>query len=174
MLQAVVLWAQPAPAQSDTTDVADDLRISLVTCYPGDKIYELFGHTAIRVQRSGSDALDVAFNYGMFSFATGNFVYKFTAGQTDYMLGVYDFDDFMVDYVMRGSKVVEQELNLSPEAENRLFAALIQNARPENRVYRYNFLFDNCSTRPRDMIEQTVGEYGAVQYGGGEAHPPFP
>lgn len=173
MLQAVVLWAQPAPAQSDTTVVADDLRISLVTCYPGDKIYELFGHTAIRVQRSGSDALDVAFNYGMFSFATGNFVYKFTAGQTDYMLGVYDFDDFMVDYVMRGSKVVEQELNLSPEAENRLFAALIQNARPENRVYRYNFLFDNCSTRPRDMIEKTVGEYGAVQYGGEHATPSF-
>lgn len=76
--------------KSDTVAIDDNLRISLVTCYPGDKIYELFGHTAIRVQRSGSEAFDLAFNYGMFSFATGNFVYKFTAGQTDYMLGAYD------------------------------------------------------------------------------------
>ncbi len=173
LLQAACLCAQPISDKSDTVAVDDDLRISLVTCYPGDKIYELFGHTAIRVQRSGSDAFDWAFNYGMFSFASGNFVYKFTAGQTDYMLGVYDFDDFMVDYVMRGSKVVEQELNLTPEDKRQLLDALIQNARPENRVYRYNFLFDNCATRPRDMIERVVQDSGTVQYGEGHEMPSF-
>lgn len=172
-LQAVCLWAMPVSEKSDTVAIDDNLRISLVTCYPGDKIYELFGHTAIRVQRSGSGAFDLAFNYGMFSFATGNFVYKFTAGQTDYMLGAYDFDDFMVDYVMRGSKVVEQELNLTPESKQQLLNALIQNARPENRVYRYNFLFDNCATRPRDMVEQAVKSFGVVQYGEEHELPSF-
>ena len=137
----------------------DTLRVSLVTCTPGPEVYQLFGHTAVRVQRSGADAFDLVFNYGVFSF-DDDFVLKFTQGHTDYVLAVYDFQHFIIDYVMRGSSVYEQELNLTPAEREALFAALCHNARPENRVYRYNFLYDNCATRPRDKIVEAVMSQG--------------
>lgn len=148
------------PIGSETADniVADTLRISIVTCDPGPDVYQIFGHTAIRVQRSGVDAVDLAFNYGIFSFQTGNFIYKFVKGETDYRLGVYDFTYFMPDYVMRGSTVVEQELNLTQQEKQQLFDRLLVNAMPENRVYRYNFLFDNCATRPRVLTKASLDD----------------
>lgn len=163
LLSVIGLSAAPLAPDSTATSGEDSLRISLITCYPGDEIYQLFGHTALRVQQTGDNPFDWAFNYGMFSFDSGNFVYRFTKGETDYMLGVYDFEDFMVDYVMRGSTVVEQELNLTQEEKAALMAALVENAAPQNRVYRYNFLFDNCATRPRDRIEAAVE--GSIDFG---------
>ncbi len=154
--------AQPSVVAAEGDSVLSELRVSLVTCSPGAEVYQLFGHSALRVQRSGAEPFDMVFNYGMFSFNSGNFVYRFVKGETDYMLGVYDFAYFMTDYVMRGSKVMEQELNLTGEEKERLLALLIENASPEHRVYRYNFLFDNCATRPRDRVEQAVA--GSVRY----------
>ena len=146
--------ASPMPAACDSV-LPDTLRVSLVTCAPGPEVYQLFGHTAVRVQRSGVDGFDMVFNYGVFSFSD-DFVFKFTRGHTDYMLSVYDFKYFLIDYVMRGSTVYEQELNLTPAERKVLFDMLCVNASPENRVYRYNFLFDNCATRPRDKVEAAL------------------
>lgn len=142
------------PASSDTLP-SDTLRISLITCAPGPDVYQIFGHSALRVECSGVRPADLVFNYGMFSFSD-DFVFKFVKGETDYMLGAYDYRHFIVDYVMRGSSVYEQELNLDPAQEAALFEALLINAMPQHRIYRYNFLFDNCATRPRDMIERTL------------------
>ena len=140
------------PCDSLTTD---SLRVSLITCAPGPEVYQLFGHSAVRVQRSGVDGFDLVFNYGVFSFSD-DFILKFTQGHTDYMLAVYDFQYFLIDYVMRGSTVYEQELNLTHAQRELLFDALCINARAENRVYRYNFLYDNCATRPRDKVEEAL------------------
>lgn len=98
----------------------------------------------------------------MFSFNAPNFVYRFTKGETDYCLGVNDFRDFITAYVMRDSRVDEQILNLTGLQKRALLDALIENARPENRTYRYSFLFDNCATRPRDMISRFVA--GRIEY----------
>ena len=166
LLSVLASSATPIVKDSLDTPQADSLRISLITCAPGDEIYQLFGHTALRVQQIGHNPFDWAFNYGMFSFDSGNFVYRFTKGETDYMLGVYDFEDFMIDYVMRGSTVVEQELNLTSVEKERLLALLVENAAPQNRVYRYNFLFDNCATRPRDRIEAVID--GSIDWGNAE------
>lgn len=157
------IWHYAAtPVQKVVVDsaMADTLRISLITCDPGPDVYQIFGHAAVRVQRSGVDAVDLAFNYGMFSFGSGNFIYKFVKGETDYKLGVYDFVYFMPDYVYRGSTVVEQELNMSQQEKEMLFERLLVNAEPQNRVYRYNFLFDNCATRPRDMSVSAMNACG--------------
>lgn len=129
----------------------DSLRISLLTCSPGKQVYELFGHTAIRVQ-SAEPEFDIVFNYGIFSFNAPHFLYRFTKGETDYRLDVSEFRDFILMYAARNSAVTEQELNLSPQEKTALFQALLINSRPENCVYRYNFLFDNCSSRAKDMI----------------------
>ncbi|MFA6872739.1 MAG: DUF4105 domain-containing protein, partial [Bacteroidaceae bacterium] len=137
---------------------ADTLRVSLLTCAPGQEIYELYGHTAIRVQESLTGN-DVVFNYGVFNFNAPHFIYRYVRGETDYMLAVAPFSFFMEDYIKRGSAVYEQELNLSQSDLWKLVDALNENCQPENRVYRYNFFFDNCATRPRLQIEAAVGGY---------------
>ncbi len=139
----------------------DSLTVSLITCSPGSEAYERFGHTAIRVQRPAKK-IDVIYNYGMFSFNTPNFIYRFTKGETDYWLGIDRFRDFLFSYAMRNSTVYQQQLNLTQAEAYALFEALNTNSLPENRVYRYNFLFDNCSTRAEDIILRNAG--GTVRY----------
>ena len=144
---------------------SDSTVVSLVTCSPGPEVYARFGHTALRV-RDPLGGVDLVFNYGVFDFSTNNFYVKFVKGETDYKLAVYDFRYFLPEYEERGSSVWEQRLNLNPQEKRRLIEALMVNYRPENRVYRYNFVFDNCSTRPRDKIEEAVD--GQVRYGNGQ------
>ena len=139
----------------------DSLTVSLLTCGPGQEVYNLFGHSAIRVKNEAT-GVDYVFNYGIFSFNTPNFVLRFTLGQTDYQLGVQYYDDFVYNYEMQGRFVHEQLLNLNTEEKLKLAMLLEENYLPENRMYRYNYFYDNCSTRPRDMIEKAVN--GTVVY----------
>lgn len=139
----------------------DTVQVSLLTCSPGAEIYNLFGHTAIRYQNK-KQLVDVVFNYGMFNFRKPHFVFRFTLGQTDYELGVEDYQSFLDNYAKQGRSIEEQVLNLTPTEKQRLTDLLMQNYLPENRVYRYNFFYDNCSTRPRDKIEQSID--GKVVY----------
>ncbi len=133
-----------------------DSKISILTCDPGKDVYSMYGHTAIRVSDAEQN-LDVVFNYGVFSFDSPNFMYRFAKGQTDYLMIGQKFSSFIPEYQEEKRSVYEQVLNLSPEGKNRLFQALLQNVRLENREYRYNFFKDNCATRVRDMIERNTG-----------------
>ncbi len=139
----------------------DSLEVSLLTCSPGEEVYALYGHTAIRVKdyRQGQDWV---FNYGMFSFNRPNFVWRFTRGECDYQIGATSFGAFEREYRERGSSVWQQVLNLTEEEKLRLYRLLVENMQPENRVYRYNFLYDNCTTRARDRIEEAV--QGTIVY----------
>jgi hypothetical protein len=116
----------------------------------------MYGHTAIRVTDRQA-GLDAVFNYGVFDFSTPNFLYRFAKGQTDYLMIGQKFRSFMPEYETDRRSVYEQVLNLSAEGKTQLFRALIENAKPENREYRYNFFMDNCATRVRDMIEKNSG-----------------
>ena len=140
---------------------ADSIRISLMTCSPGSEIYALFGHTAIRVEVPAQH-VDLVYNYGMFSFRTPNFIYRFVKGETDYELGIIPYPYFEDEYARRGSYVVQQELNLLPAEKERLLHILQTNYLPENRTYRYNYFYDNCTTRARDKIEESID--GKVVY----------
>ena len=142
-------------AEPHTTPQEDGIRLSLLTCGPGAEIYSLFGHTAIRYEDL-SHGVDVVFNYGIFSFDTPNFILRFTLGETDYQLGVTDYRRFIASYWMEGREVWQQTLNLTPEEKRKLIGLLEENYRPENRIYRYNFFYDNCATRPRDQVEKAV------------------
>lgn len=134
---------------------SDSVRVSLITCSPGPAVYARFGHTAIRVYDPINN-IDWAFNYGMFNFNTENFYFKFVSGQTDYELAIQNFSHFLFEYVMRNSWVWEQVLNLTLDEKRELIDLLMINYSPENRIYRYNFVFDNCATRPRDIIMQSL------------------
>ena len=127
--------------------------VSILTCNPGTEVYSMYGHTAIRVT-DPVQGIDAVFNYGVFSFETPNFLYRFAKGQTDYLMVGQKFRSFIPEYEEDKRSVYEQVLNLSPEGKIHLFQALLENAKPENREYRYNFFMDNCATRIRDMVEQ--------------------
>ena len=139
----------------------DSIRLSLLTCAPGEEIYSLFGHTAIRYENL-SQGMDIVFNYGLFNFNTPNFIFRFSLGETDYLLGVTDYARFASEYEFFGRSVWQQTLNLTDEEKDRLIRLLQENYRPENRIYRYNFFYDNCATRPRDKIEESIA--GKVVY----------
>ncbi len=136
--------------------LSPDASVSILTCDPGQDVYSMYGHTAIRIA-DPEQKLDIVFNYGLFSYDTPNFIYRFAKGETDYLMGGEKFSSFIPQYEEEKRSVYEQVLNLSPEGKNLLFQALLQNARPENREYRYNFFMDNCATRVRDMIERNAG-----------------
>jgi len=138
--------------------IGDSAVVSLITCSPGEEVYSKFGHTAIRINDS-TRGVDLVFNYGIFSFETENFYYKFIKGETDYQLGIYDTKYFLPEYKQRNSMVWEQILNLTLDEKKKLIGLLLKNYEPENRTYRYNFIFDNCASRPRDKILSAIDGY---------------
>ncbi|HNX88286.1 MAG TPA: DUF4105 domain-containing protein [Paludibacteraceae bacterium] len=137
--------------------LSDSAVVSLITCSPGPQVYAKFGHTAIRLIEP-TLGMDIVFNYGMFNFNKPNFYMKFIKGETDYELGVYETKYFLPEYQDRNSSVTEQVLNLTKEEKQKLVDALFVNYEPQNREYRYNFVFDNCSTRPRDKILSVIND----------------
>ncbi len=142
-------------SNAQNLNFSDSTNVSLITCSPGEEVYAKFGHTGIRLKDAQSN-LDVVFNYGIFSFQTNNFYFKFIKGETDYLLGVNQTPLFLAEYEKRNSIVWEQELELKIEEKRELINSLLENLKPENRKYRYNFVFDNCATRPRDKILDAV------------------
>lgn len=154
-LCTVTSVARPAgvPDQMSPEAYADSLTVSLVTCWPGPEIYELYGHEAVRVRGEGRDSV---WNYGVFDFRKPNFVYRFVKGETDYMVAGYPFAWFMPEYMARGSKVVEQDLNLTQEEAKEFLRLLQVNNLPQNREYRYNYVKDNCATRIHVLLDSAA------------------
>ena len=134
---------------------ADNLRVSLLTCSPGTDAYAHFGHTAIRI--TNMDTMeDVVYNYGCFDYNSNMFVYKFIKGETDYILGAEPAKLFFYRYRVYGIEVMEQVLNLSQNDAENIHELLEENLKPENMEYRYNYLYDNCTTWARDAIERAI------------------
>lgn len=140
-----------------TAAIGDTIVVSLLTCTPGELVYELYGHTALRVREMRNGAWsDWVFNYGTFSFDQPNFRWRFVLGQTDYELGVVPYVYFYSGYAREGRGIIEQTINLTPDEAKRLVDALATNLQPENSTYRYNFFYDNCVTRAVQMVEKAV------------------
>lgn len=132
------------------------LRISLLTCTPGDELYSTFGHTAIRVtditQKVNGQFIDIVFNYGTFDFDDPGFYTKFIRGKLLYFVSTAYFNDFKEEYQLTNRGITEQVLNLTGEEKIAIQHFLYNNAKEENKYYKYDFLFDNCTTRVRDII----------------------
>lgn len=142
-------------AQPNTATVDEKCRISLLTCGAGDELYASFGHTAVRVTDS-VNGTDIVYNYGTFDFNDPDFYTKFTLGKLMYFLDAEDLDRFLYSYGREGRSVTEQVLHLDPVDAKKIRMFLETNLLPENRAYRYDFLFDNCATRVRDIFPVTL------------------
>ena len=143
------IYAQDSDGNSDGSH---PIKVSLITFYPGDEIFEVFGHTEILVTDStGSYYV----NYGVFDFNSPNFLGRYIKGETDYICAIMPPE--LDGGLKPGRKIVKQDLNLTPEQAQQVWDILVQNLMPDNRVYRYRHFSDNCSTRPRDVIETALG-----------------
>ena len=137
--------------------LSQNTEVSLITCGSGKDLYSTFGHSAIHIS-DRTTGIDRVYNYGTFDFDTPNFYLKFARGKLNYMLSVTTFERFMRSYQFEGRWVKRQILNLTDEEKVALYNFLENNALPENRDYKYDFFYDNCSTRPRDVLENILGD----------------
>jgi hypothetical protein len=169
LLTLILVSSTPVAAQEDIPPM-DSVEFSLLTCQPHDEVYSLYGHTAIRYHELRPGGLDWAFNYGVFDFKKPHFVARFVFGLTDYELGAYPYKYFVKEYRRFGSMVTEQVLNLTDEEKMALHDALAINLRPENKIYRYNYFYNNCTTKARDIIESCIN--GKVEYAGRKDYTP--
>lgn len=139
------------------------LRVSLLTCGPGDEIWSHFGHIAIRVVDSNAGT-DVVFNYGTFSFGEeAEFAIKFMRGKLPYYVSYYPYVYFLDEYRNPDRRVEEQVLLVGNVEKEAIYDYLKENAKEENRYYKYDFFFDNCSSRIRDVFQDALGSN--FQYG---------
>lgn len=154
-LFAIFFTAQIQLSLSQT--LSEKAEISIITCGAGNELYSTFGHSAIRVHDIDNN-YDNVFNYGTFDFETPGFYTKFVKGQLDYMLSVARYRYFLLSYVNENRWVKEQTLNLTEQEKEDMFKFLKNNALPENKFYRYDFFYDNCATRVKDVVKSTLGE----------------
>lgn len=151
IITAIVLAMAAMPAKADNT------QVSLLTCSPGDEVYALFGHTALRYSNPDKK-IDIVFNYGIFSFEEPHFVWRFILGETDYMVTSTPYSHFIYEYYLRGSGVTEQILALDSLQKENIYKTLTDNCKRENRTYRYNYFYNNCTTKIRDKVEEQASK----------------
>lgn len=143
-------------ADANAMLLSDSAKISIITKSPSpDNVYSVFGHTMLRIQDDQNN-YDVSFNYGVFDFDSPGFTWRFVTGETDYWVEGYRTRYVLADYKERGIEIREQVLNLTQSEKQKIFEAMIWNIQPSNKIYRYNFFYDNCATRPRDIIISNV------------------
>ncbi len=149
LLAAQSVFGQLVPLLSDSA------RISLLTVEPGDQVYSTFGHSALRVNDMANQRIDRCYNYGTFEFDQPNFLLKFCRGKLLYFLDIESYRGF--EYVNLSDRrgMQEQILNLKQAEKQRLFELLTVNAREDNRYYKYDFFYDNCATRIRDIVQES-------------------
>jgi hypothetical protein len=138
------------------SQAGNDTLVYLLTCGAGTETYSIYGHSALRIVYPAKKS-DFVYNWGVFDFATPNFAWKFAKGRLDYMLAVDPTQNFLQAYFYEKRYVQAQRLNLSAAETASLITLINENLRPENIKYRYDFFYDDCSTRIRDIIEKSVG-----------------
>lgn len=136
---------------------SNDTTAFLITCGPGTETYSIYGHSALRIIIPEKKA-DTIYNWGVFDFDTPNFAWKFAKGRLDYMISAELPQSFLSVYVYEQRYVYSQRINIDSKETQKLLELINENIKPENRKYRYDFFYDDCSTRIRDLLEKSIGE----------------
>jgi Domain of unknown function (DUF4105) len=145
-----------AHSQDQSLTLTQGAQISVITCGPTPgELYAAFGHSAIRVY-DPDQQIDLAYNYGVFDFDQPNFYLNFARGYLYYKLGVYHYPHFRDYYISDNRYVHEQILGLTIEQKQKIYDYLEWNAKPENQTYRYDYFYNNCATKIRDVFAETL------------------
>lgn len=153
ILSVLLFTALPKLFSQDTASP----EVYLITCSPGIETYSIYGHSALRIIIPEKKS-DMVYNWGVFDFSTPNFTWKFAKGRLDYLLDVYPYNSFLQEYMAEKRSVYIQKINLEPVEIEKLFSLIAENLKPENIKYRYDFFYDDCCTRIRDLLEKSLGE----------------
>jgi membrane-associated HD superfamily phosphohydrolase len=135
--------------------LSPNAEISVLTIGPGTSLNDAFGHNAFRI-KDPTKRIDIVFDYGRFPFNEPGFYLNFARGKLNYSIGKDDFKDFYRVYVYFNRSIKEQILNLNAAEKQKLYTYLINNYKPENRAYLYDFFFDNCATKIRDVANTVL------------------
>ena len=141
---------------SQNFSLSESSEITVITVGPGANLNDSFGHSAFRIKDS-VQKIDIIYNYGVYDFNTPNFYLKFAQGKLLYNLVVNYSDDFIAAYKKQNRWIKEQLLNLNYTEKQKLFNYLANNAKPENKSYKYDFFYNNCATKLRDVLEEVLG-----------------
>lgn len=157
IIMVVLAIMMSTSLQAFSQDHMENVDFFLLTCSPSSEVYAQWGHSALRVvnHETGSD---VVCNWGVFDFSTKHFAWKFAKGRLNYMLSLGSYQGFINSYAEENRWVQSQKINLNDEEKRRLMTLISDNLKPENVNYRYDFFFDNCATRIRDILEKTIGD----------------
>ncbi|MDR2909775.1 MAG: DUF4105 domain-containing protein [Bacteroidales bacterium] len=155
----LLVFGRPAYAQNES-----DTIVYLLTCNPGTEMYSMYGHSALRIV-DGYSETDMVYDWGVFDANTPNFVWKFAKGRLNYTLQSSTVNNFLQTYSYEERGVISQRINLNPEDIRKLLELIEENLKPENVSYRYNFFYDNCATRIRDILEKATD--GKIHYPSG-------
>ena len=145
----IVLFAI-TPTFAQLNRLSTNAEISVITIGSGESLNDAFGHNGFRI-KDNDLGLDVIYGYGEYDFDAPNFYLKFAQGKLNYLISRHNFGDFYFAYTNANRTIEEQVLNLTIEEKQKLFNFLENNYKPENRRYLYDFFFDNCATRIRDV-----------------------
>jgi hypothetical protein len=136
---------------------SNDTAAYLLTCGPGTETYSIYGHSALRIIIPEKHT-DTVYNWGVFDFNTPNFVWKFAKGRLDYMVIAESSKGFLQGYFYEQRYVYSQKINLDAKETRKLIELINENLKPENIRYRYDFFYDDCTTRIRDLLEKSIGD----------------
>ena len=146
---------------AQTYTLSNEAKISVITVAPGSSLNDAFGHNAIRINDPLKN-LDISFDYGRFDFEAPNFYLNFARGKLNYSIGASNYYDFLKFYKWQNRTVEEQILNLTQKQKQRLYDYLVNNYQPQNRNYLYDFFYDNCATKIKDVLN--ISTNNAIQY----------
>jgi hypothetical protein len=153
----ITLFFMMIPVTKVLSQESNDTTAYLLTCGPGTEVYSIYGHSALRIVIHSQHS-DSVYNWGVFDFATKNFAWKFAKGRLDYMLIAETPKSFLGEYFYEKRYVYSQKLNLNEKELSKLTELINENIKPENAKYRYDFFYDDCSTRIRDLLEKSIGD----------------
>lgn len=137
--------------------LSNKAQVSVITVDQGKNLYDTFGHSAIRILDK-ENHLDRVYNYGTYDFNTPNFYTKFAQGKLLYEMSSYPFYYFVRNYQKENRTITEEVLDLSTLEKQHFYNFLENNAKPENKKYLYDFFYDNCATRIRDVTTNVLGK----------------
>jgi len=154
-LSILLLFIFSSFCNAQGQQLSSEAEISVLTIGPGKSLNDSFGHNAFRVLDK-INQIDIVINYGVYDFDTPNFYTKFAQGKLNYKLGLNYYTDFFENYIAQNRTIKEQILNLTQNEKQQLFNFLLNNAKPENKYYLYDFFYDNCATRIKDVINNAL------------------
>ena len=156
-LISILLFLLLSGSLHASTQSEDSTEVFFLTCTPGKEVVTIYGHSAIRIVKA-SIGLDQVYGWGNYDFSAPYFVWKFATGRLKYTIADETYERFLKEYFLENRTVYSQKINLTNAQKETLVDLININMRPDNRLVLYDFFYDNCSTRVRDIIEIVVGD----------------